>query len=289
MHEDRENERMATTTSDASTGSAPVHVSHQGPVRRLELNRPDSRNPLDGPMVDALSDAVAEASAEASVRVILITGAGRAFSAGGNIGNISERLAVKAGADGRDPIAGGNRRYGRFLERFVSVPKITVVAAAGAAMGGGAGLVAAADLAIASSQATFGFPETGIGLVPAQILPFVAARIGVQNARRLMLTGERISAAEAYRIGLIDYLVDDPAEWQLRIDSVCASIVRGAPTALATTKQMLRQGPGMDAWHGRGLEDYLDAAADTFARQMRSEAIEGVTAMREKRVPDWAR
>ena len=280
---------MTTTTSDVSTGSTPVRVSRQGAVRGLELNRPDSRNPLDGPMVDALSDAVADASEDASVRVILITGAGRAFSAGGNIGNIGDRLEVKAGADGRDPVATGNRRYGRFLERFAAVSKVTVVAAAGAAMGGGAGLVAAADLAIASSQATFGFPETGIGLVPAQILPFVAARIGIQNARRLMLTGERISAVEARRIGLVDYLVEDPADWQPRIDAVCASIVRGAPAALAATKQMLRQGPGMDAWNGRGLADYLDAAADAFARQMRSEAIEGVTALREKRTPDWTR
>ncbi len=280
---------MAATELNASDGTEHVRVSREGPVRRLELNRPDSRNPLDEPMVEALSAAVSEASEDPSVRVILITGAGRAFSAGGNLGNIRDRLAAKAGEDGRDPIATGNRRYGRFLERFVAVPKITVVAAAGAAMGGGAGLVCAADLAIASSQATFGFPETSIGLVPAQILPFVAARIGPQNARRLMLTGERISGAEAHRIGLVDYVVDDTAQWEARIEALCASVVRCAPSALATTKHMLRQGLNMEDWYRSGLETYLDAAADAFARQMRSEALEGVTAMREKREPQWAR
>ena len=277
------------TTSLGQTSDPPLRVSGEGAIRRLELYRPEVRNPLDSAMVAALGDAVARACDDPNVRVILVTGAGPAFSAGGNLGNIHERLAAEPEADGRDPIATGNRAYGRFLEAFVAVPKVTIVAVAGAAMGGGAGLVCAADLAIASSAAKFGFPETSIGLVPAQILPFVAARIGPQNARRLMLTGERIDAAEAHRIGLVDYLVEDPSEWEARVEAVCASAVKGGPGAMAATKRMLREGLDMEGWYRQGLTRYLDAAAEVFARQMRSEALEGVSAMREKRQPAWAR
>ncbi len=279
---------MDTVSSDHATrDDPPVRCTLADAVFQIELNRPASRNPLSPDMVDALDAAVAQASATPAVRAILITAAGEAFSAGGNLGNMAERLSASAGADGMDPIARGNRCYGDFLRRLCASPKVVVASVRGAAMGGGAGLVCAADIAIGAQGAKFGFPETGIGLVPGQILPFVAARIGVQAARRLMLTGERIDAAEACRIGLLDYHVADAAQLQAHTRALLDRIVASAPGASAATKRMLHTVLGAQAWWSEGLPAYLDEAADTFARQMRTEAIEGVAAARAKRAPDW--
>ncbi len=277
---------MDTATSTAPH-DAPVRCVSRGAIFQMELNRPDARNPLGPEMIDALDAALTQAIDAPTARVILITAAGEAFSAGGNLGNLAERLNAAPGTDGKDPIALGNRRYGDFLRRLCSAPKVVVASVRGAAMGGGAGLVCAADIAIGAQGAKFGFPETAIGLVPGQILPFVAARIGAQAARRLMLTGERIDAAEAYRIGLLDYHVADPGQLAARTDEVLARIVACAPGASAATKQMLQAVLGAKRWWSNELPGYLDEAADTFARQMRSEAIEGVAAARGKRAPNW--
>ncbi|AQV97444.1 enoyl-CoA hydratase [Cupriavidus necator] len=264
-----------------------VHTVVHGAVFRIELNRSDARNPLGADMVAALSKAVDQAEQMDDVRVILFTAAGKAFSAGGDLGNIADRLAVKPGADGQDPIAVGNRRYGEFLARLIRSSKVTVASVNGAAMGGGAGLVCAVDIAIGSPSARFGFPEAGIGLVPGQILPFVSARIGVQVARRLMLTGERIDGAEAHRLGLLDYLAESEEALPARVREVLGSVVATAPAASFATKCLLTQMRPLSAQSHEALTHYLDTAAVKFAQQMRSEAVEGVTAARERRPARW--
>jgi len=258
-----------------------------GPVARIHLNRGDARNPLGAEMVQALSAAVGEASVQSGVRIILLTAAGPAFSAGGNLGNLGDRLAAVAGPDGRDPIATGNRRYGEFLTQLVNVPQVTVACIQGAAMGGGAGLACAVDIAIGSPEARFGFPEAAIGLVPGQILPFVVARLGLPAARRLVLTGRRIDAAEAYRIGLLDYVADSRQALEELTRQVLESIVATAPQASACTKRMLGRLPLAPLQASGALQGYLDEAAELFARQMRSEAMEGVSAVRDKRPAYW--
>lgn len=278
----------AIPSPSPSPAEPPVRCTVRGAVLQIELNRPAERNPLGADTVEALTDGLARADSDPAIRVVLFTGAGEAFSAGGNLGNLAERLQEPPGADGRDPIARGNRSYGEFLQQLQRSPKTTVASVRGAAMGGGAGLVCAVDIAIGAAGAKFGFPEASIGLVPGQILPFVAARIGVQAARRLMLTGERIDAAEAHRIGLLDYLVADAADLPARTEAVIASIVGCAPRASAHTKQLLRSILGQEAWEAEGLVRYLDGASELFARQMRSEAIEGVAASRARRKPDWS-
>ncbi|WP_408908237.1 enoyl-CoA hydratase/isomerase family protein [Variovorax paradoxus] len=283
----------STPTPGASAGmpvteSAPfVLTAVHGAIFRIELNRGDARNPLGADMVKALSLALDHAERSDAVRVILFTASGKAFSAGGDLGNIADRLAVKPGADGQDPIAAGNRRYGDFLTRLVRTPKITVACVHGAAMGGGAGLACAVDIAIGSPAAHFGFPEAGIGLVPGQILPFVSARLGAQAARRLMLTGERIDGVEAHRIGLLDYLAESDEALPARTRDVLQLLVATAPAASAATKRMTAQVRTLDAQPPEALMCYLDAASLTFAQQMRSEAVEGVTAARERRRARW--
>ena len=265
-------------------------TTHNGPVFTIRLNRGESRNPLGGGMVQALSQALDKAANLPEVRVILFTAVGPAFSAGGNLGNLGERLLAPTDANGQDPIAVGNRRYGAFLTRLTASSKVSVVAVQGHAMGGGAGLVCAADISIGVASARFGFPEAAIGLVPGQILPFVTARIGVQAARRLMLTGERITATEAHRLGLLDLLVQDADALAAQIRSTVESVLACGPAASVATKQLLRQvAPRGDAdLDGGGLTAYLDHASVVFARQMRSEAVEGVAASRAKRKPQWA-
>lgn len=265
----------------------PILIQRDGPVCRIVLNRPEARNPLGGDMVERLDQALREASETHAVRVIVFGANGPAFSAGGNLGNIADRFAARLDEAGNDPIAVNNRRYGLFLERLAATPKITIAVAQGAAMGGGAGLVCAADLAIGVQGARFGFPEVSIGLVPAQILPFVAARIGRQQARRLMLTGERIDAMQAHRIGLIDEVARDLAECEATVDALVARCADAAPGAVAATKAMMRDLFGQAQWHRQELARYLDDASKVFAAQMRTEAIEGVRAAKERRKPDW--
>lgn len=264
-----------------------VITSQKGPVFTIQLNRGESRNPLGADMVRALSRALTQATDMRDVRIVLFTAAGPAFSAGGNLGNIRDRLLEPPQADGRDPIAAGNRHYGDFLSQLISTPLVTVASIQGAAMGGGAGLACAVDIAIGAEEAKFGFPEVSIGLVPGQILPFVAARLGLQTARRLMLTGQRIQAAEAYRIGLLDYLVQAPQTLAEKTQEVVRSLLAAAPQASVLTKRMLGTLPTAPLSGNHVLPSYLDNASEIFAAQMRSEAIEGVTAAREKRAAQW--
>lgn len=278
----------APTTEEGAADSGPfVRTKAQGAIFRVELNRPLARNPLGADMMTGLESALDEAEKNPAIRVILFTAAGKVFSAGGDLGNIASRLAVKAGPDGKDPIAAGNRRYGAFLMRLCRTSRLTVASVQGPAMGGGAGLVCAVDITIGSPTARFGFPEVGVGLVPGQILPFVSARIGLQAARRLMLTGERIDAVEAYRIGLLDYLVASPELLEQRTQVILEQLVAAGPSAGAATKSLASEVRALDFEARMDLSAYLDAASDAFARQMRTEAVEGVTAARERRQTQW--
>jgi len=258
-----------------------------GKVFHIELNRPESRNPVSGEMLEALESAFDEASADPKVRVLLLTAVGPAFSAGGGLSNYAERLHMPPDENGWDAVAQGNRRYGRFLERFSQSPKITVAAVQGATMAGGVGLVCAADLSIGMSGAYFGFPELAIGMVPAQTLPFVAARIGLQQMRKLMLTGDLIEAGEAYRIGMIDYLASDETALHSKVKSVVNACLDGAPQATQELKKMLRQLQGAKEWYDRGQAGFLDSAARVFAEQIRGEALEGIEAEKAHRSPKW--
>lgn len=258
-----------------------------GAVFHIKLNRPDARNPLGPDMVAAMARALDLAEQSDDVRAILFSASGKAFSAGGDLGNIADRLAATSGADGQDSIAVGNRRYGAFLCRLVQSPKVTVACVHGPAMGGGAGLACAVDIAIGSPAARFGFPEAGIGLVPGQILPFISARIGPQVARRLTLTGERVDAAEAHRIGLLDYLTDSEEALPARVREVLEHLVSAAPSASAATKRLVAEVRGLAGQPPEALMQYLDDAALTFAKQMRLEAVEGVSAARERRRARW--
>jgi len=253
----------------------------QGGFLFLTLDDAPTRNALSPEMVEELQSAISSAAVDATLRAVVLRGAQGFFCAGGSMGDFqqSQQSAAKPGEV--DPIAQNNRRFGDFMMLLARLPKVLVAVVEGAAMGGGFGLACAADIVVARKDAKFALSETTLGLVPAQIAPFVVARIGQASARRLALTGERIDGAEAQRIGLVDFVAEDATGLEARLLAILHGIARCAPGANAATKALLQECAEVE------LAPILDRAAQAFARQMRSEGAEGVGAFRDKRDAAW--
>ena len=260
-------------------------LEQQGARLAITLNRPETKNALDAAMVADLTSTVDYLESARDIASVLLRGAGGTFCAGGDIrGFMAQFKAPPAPPGEKDPIALNNRRFGTFLARFDSLPQTIVVAVEGAAFGGGLGLAAIGDVVIATADARFAMSETGLGIIPAQIAPFVASRIGVSAARRLALTGMRFDGREAGRIGLVHQVSDDKASFEAALAKILADIDRCAPGANAATKRLLL------ASRTTPLDTLLDEAADAFAAALRSaEGKEGVTAFLEKRPAAWSR
>jgi isohexenylglutaconyl-CoA hydratase len=251
-------------------------------VLHVTLNRPERKNALSPQMMDDLLAAFTWVPSVIEPRAIVMRGAGGTFCAGADIKEMSKQRA----ADPSDPkrsVAVANRRFGEVLIAAQSVRMPLIVIAEGAVLGGGFGLVCVSDIAFGLPSARFGLPETGLGVIPAQIAPFVVQRVGSVQARRLMLTGARFDAAEGLRLGMIHELCTDESALQASLDRTLADIRRCAPRANAATKQLLRSVESND------LETALDIAAQVFAEaQLGPEAKEGTLAFLEKRLPHWA-
>lgn len=258
-----------------------LRTLRQGGFLFLTMDDAATRNALSPQMVQELQAAIDTAAADATVRAVVLRGAHGFFCAGGSMGNFQEGMNSAQAPGGIDPIAANNRRFGDFMIALARLPKVLVVVVEGAAMGGGLGLACAADVVLARSDAKFALSETTLGLVPAQIAPFVVARIGQASARRLALTGERIDAAEALRIGLSDFVATDVIALEGKLVAILQGIARCAPRANAETKALLRRCAEQD------FGTLLDDAAQAFARQMRGEGAEGVAAFRDKRAAAW--
>jgi isohexenylglutaconyl-CoA hydratase len=186
------------------------------------------------------------------------------------------------GAAGAESIAASNRRFGALLEMADVLPKAVIALIEGAAMGGGVGLIAVADWVIAEKAAQIGTPEATVGIVPAQIAPFVVRRIGYAQARRLAAFGLRFSAGEAQRIGLVHELADGRDELMAKGVAAVNQCLRCAPDAVAETKRLVR------ASLTEPLGRALDEAAHMFAASLAGEAREGIRAFVEKRKATWA-
>ena len=260
---------------------AKVRSERQGGFLFLTLNDVPTRNALSPEMVNELRAAFEAAAADAGVRAVALRGANGTFCAGGSMGNFQKSQQTGAAAGEPDPIAANNRRFGEFMTALAGFPKVLVVAVEGAAMGGGFGLACVADILLARRDAKFALSETTLGLVPAQIAPFVVARIGQARTRRLALSGERIDGLEAERIGLVDFVAEDATALEARLLAVLQGIARCAPGANAATKNLIAQCGALP------LGQVLDHASDMFARQMRGEGGEGVAAFRDKRDAVW--
>jgi isohexenylglutaconyl-CoA hydratase len=255
-------------------------VERDGPVLKLTINRPNVRNALAPPLVAALDEAFAEARENDNIRVVVLMGAGGNFCAGGDLKGMESRNAT--GGGGAEATAVSNRRFGALLELADALPKAVIVLIEGAAMGGGVGLVAIADWAIAERNVQIGTPEVTVGLVPAQIAPFLAARIGHAQARRMASFGLRLGAAEALRVGLVHELAAGRDDLLAKGVAAVNQVLSCAPDAVAETKRLVRTALR------EPLGPTLDAASRTFAAALAGEAREGIRALAEKRKPAWA-
>jgi len=258
-------------------------LHREGARLHITLNRPEMRNALTGEVVLELLAVVEYLEQSRDIGTVVLRGAGGTFCAGGDIKGFMASFNTPPPAPGeRDPIALQNRRFGAFLARFDALPQTIVLVIEGAAFGGGLGLACIGDAVISMADARFAMSETGLGIVPAQIAPFVAARIGVPQARRLALTGMRFDGREAGRIGLVHYVCEDEAALEITLAKVLKEIGRCAPGANAATKRLLL------ASRTTPLDVLLDQAADAFAAALRGpEGREGVTAFVEKRPAAW--
>ncbi len=246
-------------------------------VLHVTLDRPDSRNAMSLAMVGELRAVLAAVNQDRNVRALVLRGAGGHFCAGGDIKDMAG-----ARARGGDAYRELNRAFGALLEEAQQVPQVLIAVLEGAVLGGGFGLACVSDIAIASTTARFGLPETSLGIVPAQIAPFVVKRIGLTQARRLALSAARFDGAEALRLGLVHFSEPD-AELEQRLQQVLEQVRQCAPGANATTKVLLL------ASEDEPLDALLDRAAGLFADAvLGSEGVEGTMAFVQKRRPKWA-
>ncbi|WP_447793237.1 MULTISPECIES: enoyl-CoA hydratase/isomerase family protein [Pseudomonas] len=250
---------------------------HNG-VLHITLNRPDSRNAMSLQMVAELRAVLAAVRDDREVRALVIGGAGGHFCAGADIKDMAN-----ARAQGATAYRELNRAFGALLEEAQHAPQVVITVLQGAVLGGGFGLVCVSDIAMADHQAQFGLPETSLGLLPAQIAPFVVQRIGLTQARRLALTAARFDGTQARRMGLVHFVEHDPQALAERLDEVLAHVLCCAPGANAATKKLLL------ASAGQLSDGLLDQAAEWFSEAVTGdEGVEGTMAFVQKRKPGWA-
>lgn len=246
-------------------------------VATIRLNRPDIRNAFDDALIAELTATVETLGAEAAIRAIVLTGEGKAFSAGADL-NWMRRMA----GYGREENLADARALAKLMHVLNNCPKPTIARVNGPAMGGGVGLVACCDIAIASETAFFALSEARLGLIPAVISPFVVAAMGPRAARRYFLTGERFDAAAARALGLVHEIA--PADGlDARVEAALGALLLCGPAAQAAAKALIAAVANRPV-DAAILEDTATRIADIRAGE---EGREGVAAFLEKRKPGW--
>jgi len=250
-------------------------------VLHLTLNRPELRNALSMAMVAELRAALAEAEADAAVRVIVLRGAGGHFCAGGDLKDMAG-ARMRLAEEGPSVLAEMNAAFGHLCGAFAASKLAIVALLEGVVMGGGFGLACVADVALGGETVSFRLPETSLGVVPAQIAPFLVERLGYSQARRLAVTGGKLDGRQALALGLLHEL-HGVAELDAALQRVLGEILQCAPAALAATKQLMARA------RLHAPASLVDEAAEAFTRAaLGPEGMEGVSAFFEKRKPAWA-
>ncbi len=247
-----------------------------GVVTRVTLNRPDIRNAFNDTMIRELREAFSAIEQDASARVVVLTGAGKAFCAGADLHWMRQVVEYTYEQNYEDSL-----NLAKLMRQIYDCPKPVVGRINGPAIGGGTGLVAVCDIPVASEDAVLSFSEVKIGLVPACISPYVLKRVGERYGREYFLTGERLTAQKALQCGLVNRVV--PAqELDATVDGLVEHLISSGPAALATCKRMVREVGDMD------LDTAGPATAEMIARlRMSEEGQEGMAAFLERRKPAW--
>ena len=253
-----------------------LELVRDGAVLHVRLNRPDVRNAFNGTVVDELSRAFADADTADDVRVVVLSGNGKSFSAGADLAWMQEQAAL--------PHDQNERSAAHMARMFLGIArcrKPVVARVHGHALGGGSGLTAAADVAIAARDTIFGLTEVKLGIVPAVISPFVMQKIGQGRARTLFLTGERFDGAEAERIGLVHRAVP-LAELDAAVARVVQELLTSGPAAVGSAKELIRRVAPLS------LEEAVPVTSRWIADlRATPEAREGMQAFLDKRPPRW--
>ena len=253
---------------------------HEDGVEYLTLNRPDVRNAFNAQMIAELVDwasAVSELARRHKMRAVVLAGAGTHFCAGGDAKWMSSMIRYTESDNIRDA-----RAMAEMFTALDTLPVPLISRIHGAAFGGGAGLAAVSDIVVTDDQATFGFPEVKLGIVPAIISPFVVAKIGQAAARELFLTGARFPASRAKEIGLVHAVV--PAhELDMKVAEYVREVLTSAPGAVGAAKALIRD------VQGRPPAVAAAAASSVIAKlRVAPEGQEGLKAFLEKRTPTWS-
>lgn len=249
-------------------------------VLRIWLNRPEARNALTGEVTGELAAVLDAVRDDRTIRTLVLRGKGGVFCAGGDIKGF--KSGMQGSGDAKE-IARGNRSFGDLMIKINEQPQVVVMLVEGGAVGGGLGLACVGDVTIVEKETRFQLSETSLGIPPAQIAPFVVERVGLTQARRLMLTGARFKGEEAVRLGIGHFLADGAEDMERICKGVLAQIANCAPGANAITKAIVFEATR------RPRTDALDFAAEGFASCMLSdEGREGVSAFIEKRKARWA-
>ena len=253
-----------------------LQVEFDGPVARIWMNRPDARNAFDGLMTTELRKTLFDLRTVDAVRVIVLGGRGLAFCAGADLQWMKAMVAFSREENLREAQA--------LADLFFTVynsPKPVVARVHGAALGGGAGLVAASDIAVAALGSEFGFTEVRLGIVPAVISPYVISKIGESAARELFLTGERFEAVKAHEIGLVRWAVPED-DLDMTVERRVQELLLAGPRAVAEAKALIREVAF------RRVEDVQRYTVERIADiRISAEAQEGMKAFLEKRKPYW--
>jgi len=256
----------------------PVTLDITKDIARVTFNKPEKHNAFDEEMLQEVTRIFNELKETKSVRAIILTGNGPSFSAGANLDWMKKVAGYTKEQNMEDA-----KRLATMFYTIYSCPKPVVGRVNGTALGGGAGLVASCDIAVAAADALFGFPEAKLGIIPAVISPYVIEKIGMAHARAMFITGERFSAQRAYEIGLVNQVVPKD-ELDAAVGKVLKLIMGSGPKAAGECKTLVKTVSGITK------EDAINVTAEIISRlRATDEGREGMEAFLQKRKPSWNR
>ena len=254
-----------------------ILLTYEGPTAMITLARPELHNAFDAVMIDELRDCFTALATDERARVVVLTGAGRSFCAGADLNGMRASLEWS-----RDENIADAEMLASMFDAAWNLPKPLIGRINGAALGGGAGLVACCDLAIATDTTRFGFSEVKLGLIPAVIAQYVVPKIGVSHARALFISGERFTAERAFEIGLI-HAVTDVEGLDATVETLVKSFLSSGPTAIGAAKKLI---DAIWSLERSAAQRYaIEAIADA---RVSPEGQEGIRAFLEKRRPTWS-
>lgn len=265
------------TDQNPEATPAPILVSHSGPIRTITLNRAERHNAFDDGLIADLTTAFIEAERDSVTRIVVLDARGKSFSAGADLAWMKRMAAYSADDNRRDAEA-----LAHLMRVIHTCPKPVIAVVQGSAIGGGVGLVAAADIALAAEEALFCLSEVRLGIIPAVISPYVVAAMGARACRRYFLTAERFSAATAAALGLVHEVVP-AADLPAARDRVIQALLQGGPGAQAAVKELI----SAVATRPIGPEMVTDTARRIAEIRVSQEGQEGIGAFLEKRRPSW--